>query len=237
MEEVSNKKMIWVYLIFFILLITWFDSTLTDGATTSIILGVPLEKGKVHLKSMDGVRWWVKWISTKTVTPPTGKDIFTITPPSRLPTSQQLSKPHVKISKTGLVEKLSLKDLTIRATTILIGTVADVKCLWDAKRTNIFTFVTISVQQYIKGDEKDRMITIKIRGGKIGEVIQWVEDTPNFRKGEKILLFLQPKYFRIVGRFQGKYTIEQDVVMGLDISVDDFNRKIKNILMNTSEKD
>jgi hypothetical protein len=170
------------------------------------------------------------------LTTPASMGIFTMSFPSRLPTLQEPTTPPVQTFRAGLVEKLSLKDLTTRATTILIGTVAHIKCIWNDKRTNIFTYVTISVEQYIKGTEKEKMLTLKVSGGKIGEVNQWVEDTPHFQKDEKVLLFLEQEHFRVVGGLQGKYSIEQEKVVGLDIPVDDLIHQIRNLIKKTSSE-
>ena len=55
-----------------------------------------------------------------------------------MPTSQ---------SSSGLVEKLTIEELTARAESILVGKVTDIACYREGKG-NIYTQVSLSVEQY-----------------------------------------------------------------------------------------
>ena len=131
----------------------------------------------------------------------------------------------------GTVEKISLEEKTKRASLIVIGTVRLTRSHWEEidRGKRIFTFVQIDVEKYVKGAGQ-RLIEIKVPGGKVGKIIEEVPDTPHFVTGEKVVLFLKPTFFRIVGWHQGKYTIEDDRVVGLGIKVDEFINKIRIIL-------
>jgi hypothetical protein len=131
----------------------------------------------------------------------------------------------------GTVEKISLAEKIKRASLIVIGTVKLTQSHWEEtdRGKRIFTSVQIDVEKYVKGAGK-RLIEIKVPGGKVGKITEEVPDVPNFSTGEKVVLFLKPNFFRIVGWNQGKYTIEDDKVVGIGIKVDEFINKIQIML-------
>ena len=115
----------------------------------------------------------------------------------------------ISISTFGIVEKLSIEEKVRRANTIVMGTIEYMQSRWEGVNggKRIFTYVYIGVEQYIKGVGGGQ-VEIKVPGGKVGEITEWVSDTPHFTTGEKVILFLKPEYFRVVGWHQGKYTIK-----------------------------
>ncbi len=64
----------------------------------------------------------------------------------------------------------------------------------------------------------------------MGEITEAVPDTPHFTIGEKVILFLKPTFFRVVGWHQGKYTIKEDRVVGLGVEINEFIKRIQTIL-------
>jgi len=111
----------------------------------------------------------------------------------------------------ALVEELSVNDLTMQSDTIVVGTVSKVDSFWLDQR--IYTDVSISVDQIVKGDPLPAEITVRQPGGRVGDIWEWVEDTPGFAPGERTVLFLTSKggtRFDTVGAFQGKVPVEND---------------------------
>jgi hypothetical protein len=131
----------------------------------------------------------------------------------------------------AVVERMNLKQLTDKAEKIVLGTVTDINSRWEteAGRKLIFTSVTIGIKTYVKGLGPD-IITIKIPGGKVGNITQEVSDIPRFELSEKVLLFLQEGGLQVVGGHQGKFTIQGSKVMGQNIPVDEFIRQIRAIM-------
>ena len=86
----------------------------------------------------------------------------------------------------------------------------------------------MDVERYIKGSG-DSLIEIKVPGGTVGEITEEVSDTPLFTTGERALLFLKSEFFQVVGWAQGKYTIRDDLVQGLEIPVDRFIKLIRQL--------
>ena len=104
----------------------------------------------------------------------------------------------------ALLVKMSLEELSSKADSIIVGQVTDMRSQWEDR--NIFTYVTLSVEQYIKG-AGDSQVTIKTLGGTVGNLGQRVSDTPSFHIDERAVLFLRDEFFRVVGWRQGKFSI------------------------------
>lgn len=136
----------------------------------------------------------------------------------------------------GTVKKISLEEKTKKASLIVIGIVKHSQSQWEELDggKKIFTYVHIDVEKYIKGSG-EKLIEIKVPGGKVGEITEGVPDAPHFTLGEMVILFLKPKFFRVVGWHQGKYTIKDDKVAGLGIEINEFIKKIKEILDKQNE--
>jgi len=133
--------------------------------------------------------------------------------------------------------KIPLENLTRDASYILTGNVKDMRCAWNPESTLIYTYVTVSVEKYIKNTlskkEGPKEVTIRYVGGIVGDVGLWQSDTPTFKRDQQVLLFLEPiekGIFKITGRFQGKYTIEKNQVLEKKVSVDDFVHKVGEIV-------
>jgi len=136
----------------------------------------------------------------------------------------------ISVSSFGIVEKLSIEEKIKRANTIVMGTVVFTQSQWEEVNGGgrIFTYVYIDVEQYIKGFGGS-LIEIKAPGGKVGEITQWVSDTPQFIEGEKVIVFLRPEFFQVVGWHQGKYTVKDNKVVGLGVEASKFVNMIHKI--------
>jgi len=135
--------------------------------------------------------------------------------------------------------KIPLEQLTKDANYIVIGKVKDMHSEWNADRTLIYTYVTISIREYVKGTLNQKIFTIRHIGGIVGNIGMWQSDTPRFSKNQEVLLFLKPtgkNIFRIAGRLQGKYTIKDDRILEKNMAVSNFVKQIKKI-MQRNEKD
>ena len=141
---------------------------------------------------------------------------------------------------SALMVRKSIEELTSQADSILIGKVKEMESRWNEERTLIYTYVTISVSQYTKtlsGVGEVQEIMVKVPGGEVGDIGLKVSDTPQFREGEEVFLFLRREklpLFSVTGLFQGKYTIEENRVknriLGLDVLLDSFISQIEGIL-------
>lgn len=140
----------------------------------------------------------------------------------------------------ALMLRKTLQELTYQADTILIGEVRNMESRWNEERTLIYTYITIWVKEYSKALAPVRQvqeIIVKVRGGEVGDIGLRVSDTPQFREGEEVFLFLSSEtlpVFLVVGLFQGKYTIEEGKVknriLGLEIPLESFIGQIEVIM-------
>ncbi len=135
---------------------------------------------------------------------------------------------------SALIVKISLEDLTKEADVIVIGDIKEVESSWNLWRTMVYTYSTVSVENYIKGTGSEKL-TIITEGGTVGDSGVWVEDVPEFTKNETVLVFLKKagREFNVAGLVQGKYVVEnEDVrdISGEKVSLKDFLRRIKDAI-------
>ena len=113
---------------------------------------------------------------------------------------------------------LSTEQLTKASQTIIIGQVMDVKSQWNETGDEIITRADVAVKEIIRGGfNHERHLIVEYEGGEIGDIGLRVSDSPTLIKGENVVLFLKllketknGLLCKIVGRAQGKYSIDQD---------------------------
>jgi len=122
--------------------------------------------------------------------------------------------------KAQLVE-VSTAQLATEAQAIVRGEVSAIRSEWNADRNYIWSFVTLSVSQSLKGEDvSGQDIEIKIPGGVVDEIAQVSSDQVKFEEGEEVVVFLgqesyrERQYFNVVNLVQGKLTVEDGRVQG-----------------------
>jgi len=117
-----------------------------------------------------------------------------------------------------LMINLSTEDLTQKAENIIVGKVVKKECRYDEEGKRIYTYVTISVEEDLKGKAGGKKITVRHLGGEVEGVGLAVSDAPSLKKDEEVLLFLKkgkkPEVKEIVGRAQGKFRVKRDAFSG-----------------------
>ncbi len=129
----------------------------------------------------------------------------------------------------SLVVELSLDDLVNLADYIAAGAITSIESKWNEDNTQIYTFNKFEVSKYLKGCDDDELI-IKVPGGRVGSEEQWVEDTPIFKEGEEVVLFLERKddgTFDVVGGFQGVYRARTEGLIENGLSLPEVIERIK----------
>ncbi len=134
-------------------------------------------------------------------------------------------------SASAAVIRLSLEQLTLEADRIVVATVTTLHSRLEDDGL-IRTYVTLQVDEYLKGDEVHRELTVKILGGTVDDLGLKVSDSPKFELGEEVLVFLEEEdgSYRVFGHFQGKHTIRDDRVLERRIALPAFRRRIHQIL-------
>jgi hypothetical protein len=143
--------------------------------------------------------------------------------------------PLVSSSSGGMVQKLSIEDLTLKAGRILVGTVVDLRSEWNSDQTLIYTYATIAVEDHLKGTPDQMEVTVMVPGGQVGDTGISVSGVAEFSEGEKVLLFLEEGEsgaFGVLGGFQGKLVIYGDKVFveGEEVPLADLVNEIQKTL-------
>lgn len=120
--------------------------------------------------------------------------------------------PIVQGEEAGLTSGVrpNIEELTEESTHIIIGEVEQIRSEWNEEETMIFSYVTISVEAYLKGNSKGRYVTVRHQGGEVGDIGVGVSGEPDFAKGEKVKAFLRLETsgeFSVVGGGQGKISL------------------------------
>lgn len=111
--------------------------------------------------------------------------------------------------------KLSVDRMSAEAHMIVRGHVA-----WDYSTrqgsfTPVYTFTGIEITQCVAG-ECPETITLKHRGGTVGDFTQIIPGMPRFAPGQEVLLFLradpegEPDMYAVFGMVQGFFLLLQD---------------------------
>ena len=134
----------------------------------------------------------------------------------------------------AVMVELSLEQLTRDADLILVGKVESVTSqMTDGK---IFSLATISVESKIKGElePEQSIIVVSFPGGKVGDIGMKVEDSPNYQKDEEVVVFLKKmqgeSHFFTVGSSQGKFIIDQGVVLRENLPLEQFISRVKSLM-------
>ncbi|MFN0158350.1 MAG: hypothetical protein ACKVRP_09810 [Bacteroidota bacterium] len=102
------------------------------------------------------------------------------------------------------------EELTIRAEVVAVGKVTSMRSDWNASRTRIFTDVTISVDEYLKGEQSQTMLTLTVPGGEVGEVGEAYSHVARFQNNEEVVVFVERDtrgVLRLTAGKQSKLTI------------------------------
>ena len=117
----------------------------------------------------------------------------------------------------SLMVPLSTQTLASDSESVVTGAVEDVKSCWDNKGQSIVTRATIKVDQVVRGEVEPGLVEIEYMGGKVGDLVLKVSDSPSFEKGQEVVVFLKHTdsglgggAYKVVGQAQGKYTVGAD---------------------------
>lgn len=101
---------------------------------------------------------------------------------------------------------------------IVTGTVVDVASGRDAQVGYLYTYVTVELDEVLKGRLEASTIVVKQLGGRVGDLEMVVYDQAGFAAGEEVLLFLSQRprdgSLQTTALWQGKWIIDRDPVSG-----------------------
>jgi hypothetical protein len=154
---------------------------------------------------------------------------------------------------SAILVKLSPEEITKQSDEIIVGTVKSLQTVkapsnFRAGEEDIVTNAVISVEKYLFNpkDLSSSEITVQTVGGTIGDQTMIMEDSPTFKEGQRVVVFLRQgknNTFIVFGGPQGKYTVnngnmadneqERDVfngVFGKQMTLDEFEKQINSIV-------
>jgi hypothetical protein len=118
------------------------------------------------------------------------------------------------LASATTVQKFTMQELSKKSDAIVMAKVEDQSSRQDASNKEIYTYITLSVLESVKGAKGEKTMTIRQLGGSVGNLISVVPGMPNFKNGEEVVLFLSAKdregYPWVMGLQQGKYSIVTD---------------------------
>ncbi len=134
-----------------------------------------------------------------------------------LPTVLFLSALPVTAHATIILD-LTIEQMTEAAPLVLVGEVRGIHVDHNRSRTKIYTWISVAPTEVLKGSAPGELVTVKIIGGQVGNTVAELRGTPRFRRGERVLLFLEPRKdgdgYLTIGMFMGKFSLFEDAETG-----------------------
>lgn len=116
----------------------------------------------------------------------------------------------------NLVVPADLPTLVKEARLIVVGRVVDVRAEWIAAERRVETFVTLDVDDALKGVPAGHLI-FRVPGGQYGRYRTVMVGAPEFRAGDEAVLFFgsaPAAYPYPLGLSQGVFRVRQDRLTG-----------------------
>jgi hypothetical protein len=113
-------------------------------------------------------------------------------------------------------------DLAAQAAAVVLGRVTALQGHLDSARGQIFTDVTLAVEEVVAGPALPPTVTLRQPGGRIGGVHAWLEGSPEFTIGERVLVYLRVSgdgTLRVLQLYQGKLSVMTDPLTGDDVAI------------------
>ncbi|HJQ70970.1 MAG TPA: putative Ig domain-containing protein [Blastocatellia bacterium] len=108
-------------------------------------------------------------------------------------------------------------DLIVGARAIITGRVISLGSRLDRNQDRIFTYITVRVEEVLKGRISERQIVLKQAGGQVADRGSVVFGSPEFKTGEQVLLYLgtwPDGSLRVYQMMLGKFSIIIDSQTG-----------------------
>ena len=126
---------------------------------------------------------------------------------------------------------ISLEELTDRADFIVYGRVASLESIVSERDT---AAGTLQILTAIVRIEPCRVLKGRTAEPIVVKAIENMEDSPGFKQGQKVFLFLKQNpddsSFSVFGLTQGKFDVEEGQVVREQSSVDQFVRRLQGLI-------
>ena len=124
-------------------------------------------------------------------------------------------------SATTIIGTPADDDMLIGARAVVRGKVLSLSTGID-EQNRIYTYITLKVQEVIKGQITEHKIVIKEEGGQYGDRGSLIFGAPQFALGEKVILYLDTRAdgsLRVHQMFFGKFSIVKDEQTGKEMAI------------------
>jgi hypothetical protein len=128
---------------------------------------------------------------------------------------------------------VTMSELVTDAETIFVGTVAETNAVHGDDVYNLlYTEVTFTDLEAIKGSFAGTSVTYRFAGGRLGDRRVVVVGMPEFVPGQRVILFAsrEGRLSNAVGWTQGVFRIGRDAGTGDEIVLDAFGRPVAGIV-------
>lgn len=108
-----------------------------------------------------------------------------------------------------ILRDISIEELVKGSEVIVQGEVK--KISYKMETDHIYTYVEVRISRAMKGDFPEE-VTLRIKGGKIGNIVEKVSGNPSFEIGERVILFLRKVngFFAPYGMALGSFKIVRE---------------------------
>src|SRR6266550_7944566 len=125
-----------------------------------------------------------------------------------------------RVNATSVVPP-TFEEMADRAESIFVGKVVGSKADWRVAGTNqaIFTVVEFRAEEILKGTA-EALVRLRFLGGTVGGVTLEVVAVPQFKAGDRVLLFVEGngvQFCPLVGVYHGKFGVRKDDKSGRDV--------------------
>jgi len=113
-------------------------------------------------------------------------------------------------------ETAVIKNMSQRADVIISGKVIEKESNWNSSKTRIYTKTTVQVEEYLKGNNNEKVVEITSLGGEVGDVGELYTHMPKFDDNEELVVFLkidsQRNEYKVMNGEEGKITVLEDEI-------------------------
>jgi hypothetical protein len=125
------------------------------------------------------------------------------------------------VARGSLSIYVSPEDLASRTELVVEGRVVRTASGFDPEDGSLATYVTLRVQNVVRGKLATDTIVIREPGGRFGDLVHELDAVPTYEAGEDVLVFLEPSAdgaLRTAGMFFGKFVIAADGPRGARVA-------------------
>lgn len=115
--------------------------------------------------------------------------------------------------------RLTVEEMTVRATDVLVGTVTRVESHWTDDHAQILTYVTVADTETLKGELHGQVTFVQL-GGQVDDRLMLVVGAPQFEVNQRVCVFLSQMATRqrlavntdrwLMGLSQGVWLMTED---------------------------